>query len=882
MRPRTGLETFMNLFRFRPVIAVAGLLIALGAAAPLSAQITQTQDDRALGAGSLGNPYGLPPTGTATQNQNSGSGGGLLPRQGLGSTLPRGDAASTQGGLRINNMQGYGATPQIGMREPIAPELVYRRPPATPPRPSEFQKFVETATGRLLPNFGADFFADAYESFAPVDNVPVSADYVVGPGDELMIRAWGAIDVDYRAVVDRNGLIAMPRVGSISVTGVKATELEKHLRAQIGRYYTNFNLNVTLGQLRGVKVFVVGPAQRAGTYTLSSQSTLLSAIIAAGGPGPNGSMRRISLRRDGNVVSDFDVYEFLVQGDKSKDVQLAAGDVVVFHPAGARVALHGATDRAAIYELKSADEPVRALLRYGGGASVLANPKRAQLERIDPARQPAPRVVEVFTLDDGGLAKPLRDGDVLTLLELTPRFANAVTLKGHVAQPLRYPHTPGMRVRDLIPDKDALIAPDFYRRKNLLVQVIDEQAEEMDRRLRLNQASSDRPERVELSQRAQRPDGSSYERTERIVGPDPAQLEASRRSERALGGNAMQQLPGAVTGTRRPAAPLFDELNWDYAVIERLNTQDLTTQVIPFNLGAAVLRGDPAHDIELLPGDVVTVFSQKDLRVPVARQTRLVSIEGEVAATGVYQLQPGETLKQLIMRIGGFTPQAYVYGIEFAREETRRRQRENLQLALQRLEVLAATQAAREAANQRPEDAGRATVVNAATTQAQLQRLRTLEPNGRIALELDYARASFEALPDIPLEAGDRISVPPRPAFVTVAGAVANNNAYLWKPGRTADDYLKLAGVEDSAERSAMFILRADGTVTHAGDRKGFLGWGGGIGGESLYPGDALVIPNQLDYETWGRALVRNLKDFSQIFYQFGLGAAAIVTLRNN
>jgi len=234
------------------------------------------------------------------------------------------------------------------------------------------------------------------------------------------------------------------------------------------------------------------------------------------------------------------------------------------------------------------------------------------------------------------------------------------------------------------------------------------------------------------------------------------------------------------------------------------------------------------------------------------------------------------------MRIGGFTPQAYVYGIEFAREETRRRQRENLQLALQRLEVLAATQAAREAANQRPEDAGRATVVNAATTQAQLQRLRTLEPNGRIALELDYARASFEALPDIPLEAGDRISVPPRPAFVTVAGAVANNNAYLWKPGRTADDYLKLAGVEDSAERSAMFILRADGTVTHAGDRKGFLGWGGGIGGESLYPGDALVIPNQLDYETWGRALVRNLKDFSQIFYQFGLGAAAIVTLRNN
>lgn len=857
----------MILSRSRFLAVVAGLLLAVGVATPLSAQLGSTSEERAIG-GALGNPYGLPQTPNGAPSQQGGTGGGLLPRGGPGTSMPRTDAQSMQGGLRLNN-QGYG--PLIGNREPIAPELVYRRPPATAPKPSEFQKFVEAATGRLLPNFGAEFFADAYESFAPVDNVPVSADYTVGPGDELLIRAWGAIDVDYRTVVDRNGLIAIPRVGSISVTGVKASELERHLRAQIGRYYTNFNLNVTLGQLRGVKVFVVGPAQRPGTYTLSSQSTLLSAIIAAGGPGPNGSMRKIGLRRDGRIVSELDVYEFLVQGDKSKDVQLAAGDVVVFQPAGARVALHGATDRAAIYELKSADEPVSALLHYAGGASVLANPKRAQLERIDPARQPAPRLVEVFTLDAAGLAKPLRDGDVLTLLELSPRFANAVTLRGHVAQPLRYPHTPGMRIRDLIPDKDALITPDFYRRKNLLVQTIDEDASA--RRARDGGVPP---------QAADAPAAAASAATAAAAAPRAGESRNAVAGELRPGSSAVDDPRGGLPRARRPATPLFDELNWDYAVIERLNTQDLSTQVIPFNLGAVVLHGDPAHNVELQPGDVVTVFSQKDLRVPVAKQTRLVSIEGEVAATGVYQLRAGETLKQLIARIGGFTPQAYVYGIEFAREETRRRQRENLQVALQRLEVLAATQAAREAANQRPEDAGRAVAVNAATTQAQLQRLRTLEPNGRIALELDYAKATFDSLPDIPLEAGDRITVPPRPAFVTVAGAVANNNAYLWKPGRTADDYLKLAGVEDSAERSAMFILRADGTVTHAGDRKGFFGVGGGIGGEPLYPGDALVIPNQLDYETWGRALVRNLKDFSQIFYQFGLGAAAIVTLRNS
>src|SRR6185437_8868882 len=129
--------------------------------------------------------------------------------------------------------------------------------------------------------------------------------------------------------VDRNGLLNLPKIGSFNVAGVKASELERHLRAQIARLYTNFNLNVTLGQLRGIKVFVVGPAQRPGVYTLPSQSSMLSAAVAAGGPGPNGSMRHLLLRRDGRTVSELDIYDFLVSGDKSKDVQLAAGDVLV-------------------------------------------------------------------------------------------------------------------------------------------------------------------------------------------------------------------------------------------------------------------------------------------------------------------------------------------------------------------------------------------------------------------------------------------------------------------------------------------------------------------------------------------------------------------------
>jgi protein involved in polysaccharide export with SLBB domain len=727
------------------------------------------------------------------------------------------------------------------------------KPPATEsntPKPSEFQKFVQATTGRQLPVFGSRFFGDAGSSVTTVDGAPVSADYVVGVGDELAVRIWGSVDGDVRTRVDRNGQISLPRIGTFTVAGVRASDLERHLRAQIGRVYTNFNLNVSLGQLHGVKVFVVGPARLPGLYTLSSPATMLSAVVAAGGPAPNGSMRKVLLRRNGTVVSELDIYDFLVQGDKSKDVQLAGGDVVVFQPAGPRVALNGAIDTPAVYELKAADEPVREVLRYAGGPAVLANPNRVQVERIDARQSPAARFVEQFKLDETGMQKPLRDGDVVTLLAISPQFANAVTLRGHVAQPLRYPYTPGMRIRDLIPDKDALISPDFFRRKNLLVQNVESEDS--------------------MAPDARQATGPRVEPNATLpgVGSPPT-------------GNP--SVPPAAPAAQERKAPtaLFSQLNWDYAVVERLNEKDLSTEVIPFNLGKAVLQGDSTANIELRAGDVVTVFSQQDIRVPVSRQTRLVSLEGEVGAPGVYQLQPGETIAQLITRAGGFTPHAYVYGLEFTREETRKKQQENLAAAISRLEALSATQNARQAANQRDDVMDRTNSVSAAATQAQLSRLRRVQPNGRIALELPASAATVTDLPDLPLEQSDRIVVPARPGFITVAGAVVNTNALLWKRGRTVDDYLKQVGVDEGAEVSNMFVLRADGTVRHAQDSGGFLGWGG-LSTQTLEPGDAIIVPSQLDYETWGRALMRGLKDWSQIFAQFGLGAAAIQALRTN
>jgi hypothetical protein len=189
-------------------------------------------------------------------------------------------------------------------------------------------------------------------------------------------------------------------------------------------------------------------------------------------------------------------------------------------------------------------------------------------------------------------------------------------------------------------------------------------------------------------------------------------------------------------------------------------------------------------------------------------------------------------------------------------------------------------QAARDAANRRDDAVGAASTaaVSNAATQAQLSRLRNVQPNGRIALELAPQTTTLDALPDVPLEGGDRVVVPPRPGFVTVAGAVVNSNAFLWRPGRTAGEYLRMAGADEAADPSNMFILRADGTVNHAGDNRGFFGRTS-LESQVMQPGDALIVPNELDFETWGRAFVRNLKDFAQIFTGFGIGIAAVHSL---
>jgi polysaccharide biosynthesis/export protein len=693
---------------------------------------------------------------------------------------------------------------------PAEPHETPAEPPA--PRATEFQRFVKASTGETLPIFGASIFEHVPTTFAPLDRVPVTADYIVGPGDELLLRTWGQVTLELDLTVDRAGAVFIPEAGNVHVAGLQYQQLEAFLRAQLARVFRNFDLTVAMGQLRSVQIFVVGQVRRPGTYTVSSLSTLVNALFASGGPSPQGSMRRIQLKRQGRVVTEFDLYELLLKGDQSKDCRLLPGDVVYIPPAGPQVAVAGSVHNPAIYELNGVTRAAD-LFELAGGLSAVADGQRVTLERV--RERSALETVE-FRLDPAGLATVVRDGDVLHVLAIAPRFANAVTLRGNVANPGRFPWRDGMRLRDIIPDKDSLITREYWTKRNTLgIAPLEE--------------------------------------------PEPAEPVTA-----APAGEAVRKLTHTAVETTVP------DINWSYAVIERQNPRDLSAELIAFHPGKLVLDRDDSQNHALRPGDVITLFSQADVRVAMAQQTRFVRLEGEFQSAGIYAVRPGETLGQLIERAGGLTPQAYLYGAELLRDSTRIDQQRRLDQFTRDLEA-----ETEHTAGVRLGAAGTSDDTNALTARLELQRrfvdhLRQVRATGRIVLNFDSGDNSLAKLMEVALEDGDRFVVPARPATVNVLGAVYNQNSFLHEPGLRVADYLRHAGGPTrNADSGQAFIIRADGRVL---PRRG----AGKFETLRLSPGDSVVVPEQL----FKGSILRGLRDWTQVFSQLALGAAAVNILR--
>ena len=753
-----------------------------------------------------------------------------------------GAAGGENGGTSITNSpSSVGGGSQV-LAVPMRP-----RPPVLP---NEFQNSVQIRTGLFLKQYGYDLF-NVPNTYNLINNVPIDNNYTLGPGDQIYIQAWGSLTVSYTVDVSSDGTIYIPKIGAFNVAGVKAGSLEEYLKSRIGRVYKKFQLSATVSKIRSIQVNVTGYAQVPGTYTVSSLTNLSNAIFAAGGPAANGSLRNIELRRNGVVIKKFDMYQILLKGDNASDVRLLPGDIIYFTPKGSEVAIYDGVKFPAVYEARHGDT-VADLLKYAGGVSFDNSKNRVVIEQLSHNKI----IVNDYDYLQG-LQQSLDDGDIVHFSRTNKEYDQTIVLMGNVANPTRLAFRPGMTIRDVIPNKSALLTRSFwdsysyntYGKDNLLTQSGLEKT--------TNRFGNDAP---------------SYNYSAGLNSTANATTNPQEQAGNILRDSRLNY-NGSAGASPTTAKQVFSnsdnllvagpisipeaDINWNYAAVIRIDPKNYSTHLIPFDLAKAI-AGDSANNIRLQAGDVIDILSSKDVRNPVEYHPIFVFVDGEVSRPGVYELTTGESITALINRAGGTTKKAYLFGMEIDRLSVKKKQKVVLNQMLDQAQQSLIAQSS--AAGLNIVNAGQAQIQNQVlqSQQALIDKMRQIQPIGRVVLRIKSNKIEVEGLPNFEMENGDTVYIPPRPNTVDVVGQVYNPATFDYEAGLSVQNYIEQAGTEnDFADVSNEYVLQANGILY---SRKQ-AGWFGSFASRNLNPGDTVIVPQQIQFG----GFVQGLMNWTQI-----------------
>lgn len=723
-----------------------------------------------------------------------------------------------------------------------------------------------------LKPFGYELFKDSTSTFAPVTDVPVPADYVIGPGDRLTVQLFGSQNRTMRLVVGRDGRINFPELGPINVGGRSFESVATDLEHRVDRQMIGVRASVSMGDTRSIRVFVMGEANRPGSYTVSGLSTISSALYAAGGIKSIGSLRDIQLKRQGAIVRRFDLYDLLLRGDTSDDTKLMPGDVIFIPPVLATVAVDGEVHRPAIYEIKG-NTSVEDIVRLAGGVTTEADTSRAALVRVDDRRI---RIVVNVPLDvASGRGELLRNGDSLRVLRLRPTLDKGVTVEGHVFNPAPVAWHEGLRLTDVISSVDELkpnadlnyivVRREMPPDRRVVVLSADLAAA-----LRNPGSSKDIP----LMPRDRLIVFDSESGRHQLLDP---LLEEVRRQARIDRPSEVVRIDGRVkargdyplepqmhvSDLLRAGGGLQDAAYGAKAELTRYRvTNDLRqTQLLEIDL-AAILRGDSSADLLLQPFDFLNVKE-----VPEWSEQEQVTLLGEVKFPGIYPIQRGETLRSVLDRAGGLTSLAFPSGSVFTRRELREREQEQIDRLAERLQNDLASSALRAAAANQGQ-AGQSLSVG----QSLLTQLKATKAVGRLVIDLnEVMNAPVGSNHDVVLREGDQLIIPKQKQEVTVIGEVQNTTSHFYRASLKRDDYIALSGgITRKADHGRIYIVRADGSVISSEN----AGWFRRSGQVDMRPGDTIVVP--LDTERM--PALPMWQAITQIIYNLAIGAAAVAS----
>ena len=702
---------------------------------------------------------------------------------------------------------------------------------------------LEPVDTDALKPFGYELFAGVPTTFAPVTDVPVPSEYVIGPGDRFDVQLIGNTKGKHSLVVNRDGRVMFPELGPIAVSGLRVDEAKARIEQRVADQMIGTQVTVSMGDLRSIRVFVVGEANQPGSYTVSSLATVTNALFVSGGVKPIGSLRNIQLKRNGRMVSRLDLYDLLLNGDTSGDARLLPGDVIFIPPVGTTVGVTGEVRRPAIYELQG-EASAADLLHLAGGLTPEADPRLATLQRIDERRERV--VVDVDLTNPQARTTRLRTGDLLRVPGVRATYSNAVRIDGHVLRPASVEYRGGLRLTDVIPSADDL-KPNADQRYVLIrredagsrrVQVVSADLSEAwrapatDANPRLAPRDRIYVFDLETGRRAIL-DPILQELKLQAVSDEPSQVVRVSGRVRVPGEYPLE--PGmTVSDLIRAGGGLSEEAYGGEADLARYEVRDgqsRKTDVVKVDLRRALAR-DPTADQVLAPFDFLVV---KEISQWSSQET--VRLEGEVRFPGEYPIERGETLRSVIERAGGLTPLAFPQGSVFTRESLKERERRQVEILVDRLKqdlgtlALQATQASAGAPQQASE--------TLAIGQSLLADLRNAEPVGRLVIDLDRIMAAEAASAvDVILKDRDVLRVPQTAQEVTVIGEVQSATSHLYDPGFARDDYIRMSGgTTQKADDRRIYVVRANGSVETGSGSRWFRNAG------SIQPGDTIVVP---------------------------------------
>ncbi len=712
-----------------------------------------------------------------------------------------------------------------------------------------------------LPLFGRELFSSSRRLFRPATDIPIPSDYILGPGDTLVVQLYGKENASHSLVVNREGQIQFPQIGPVTLAGISFSQAQEVIADIVSEQMIGVRASVTMGALRTIRVFVLGEVEKPGSFTVGSLSTMTNALFESRGITDVGSLRNVQLKRNGEVVTTLDIYDLLLQGDTSKDARLMPGDVIFVPPIGRTAGITGAVKRPATYEI-SGRASAQELIRLAGGLRNTAHLPVSYLTRLD--EQGEKSLINIDLSRPAGMQQALEDGDILTIASSLEFVNNQITLSGHVKREGERSWRQGLKFSDIVPSAFQLLPnPDI---EIALIERYSTATRHLEVLIFSPREAWDAPG----SAADPTLNGNdvvrifNYEdpRTEQLTDT-VAQLEAQARfneRQKIVTVSGSVRFPGTYPMTRNMTTRQLIQLAGGltesaFGISGEVTRYDIdeNSQRVVEHINVDLIE----TPIGLFPGDSLQVK-----QVPLWKKKETVELLGEVMFPGIYTILPGETLIDVLTRAGGLTPHAYPLGAVFSREELRDLEQQRLTELKSKLQSDLASATVTDAP-------GRSTL-NPAEAEMLMNNLEAVEPQGRMVIDLPTIMRKPENH-DFQLEDGDRITIPRYKPSVTVLGEVQHPTSHFYDDALTAFEYIERSGgYKKQADKSRIYIVKANGRVVQPEHSAWFR-----TTRDSIQPGDTIVVP--LDTDTVNKLSLWT--EVTQIIYQTALGVAALNSL---